>query len=72
MIYGLDRVENMVGKGENAGVRQCFLVASILSFSHNVFYPIQNKFQYLVTLILSSANAFNLDQPENLSFDKDL
>ena len=31
IIYVFDRVENIVGKGENAG-----LVTSIFSFSHNV------------------------------------
>ena len=48
------------------------LVASILSSSHNVFYPLQNEFQFLITIILSSANAFNLDQSKNLSFGKEL
>ena len=32
--------ENIVGKGENA-------LTSIFSFSHNVFYHFQNKFQFL-------------------------
>ena len=31
--------KNIVGKGENAGNQHFF------SFSHNVFYPFQNKFQ---------------------------
>ena len=42
------------------------LVTSISSFSHNVFYPIQNNFHFSVTLILLSANAFNLDQSKIL------
>ena len=33
--------ENIVGKGENAGV------TSIFSFFHNVFYSSQRKFQFL-------------------------
>ena len=31
--------ENIVGKGE-------MLVTSIFSFSHNAFFPFQNKFQF--------------------------
>ena len=38
------------------------LVTSIFSFFHNVFYPSQ--------LILSSANALNMDQCNILSFAK--
>ena len=46
------------------------LVTSIFSFSRNVFYRSQNKFQ--VTFDLSSANAFNLDKSKILSFGKEL
>ena len=42
------------------------LVTSILFFSHNVFYPMKDKFKFLVTFNLSSANAFILDQSEIL------
>ena len=35
IISVFDRVENIVGKGENAGIK--VLVTSIFSFSHNVF-----------------------------------
>ena len=41
----------------------------------NVFYPSQihkTNFNFSVTLILSSANAFNLDQPKILSFGKEI
>ena len=38
------------------------LIISIFSFSHNVFNTIKDKNQFLDTFILSSANAFNLDQ----------
>ena len=48
------------------------LVTNIFSFSHNLFYPSQNKFQFLAEFNLSSANAFNLEQSKNLSFGKDL
>ena len=41
--------------------KEKMLVTSIFSFSHNVFYPSKNKvqFNFSVTCILSSANAFN-------------
>ena len=48
------------------------LVTSIFSFSNNVFYPSQNKFQFSAKFNLSSANAFNLDQSKNLSLGKEL
>ena len=54
MISVFDRVENIV----NGKRRKC-----IFSFSHNVFYLSQTKFQFFC---LSSANAFNLDQSKNL------
>ena len=39
MIYVFDRVENIVGKGENDGgnKKEKMLISSISSFSHNVF-----------------------------------
>ena len=48
------------------------LVTSIFSFSKNVFYHSQNKFQFLCCIFLSSANALNLDKSKILSFGKDL
>ena len=48
------------------------LVTSIFSFSHNVFYPSQNKFQFFSHIYLSSANAFSLNQSKILSFGKEL
>ena len=38
-------------------------MASIFSFSHNVIYPSQKEFQFLISsyIILSSANALNMD-----------
>ena len=48
------------------------LVTSIFSFSQYVFYSLQNKFQFSVTFILSSANPFNFDQSKNLLFCKEL
>ena len=71
--------ENIVGgKGENAAYQHFLL------FPH-VFYPSRNSplptmfstlpetnFNLLVTIILSSANPFNLDPSKILSFDKQL
>ena len=51
--------------------KEKMLVTSILSLSH-VFYLSQNKFQFLVFFILSSANAFNVDQTKILLFNKGL
>ena len=48
------------------------LVTSIFSFTHNVFYPLKTNFNFSVTFILSSANAFNLDLTKILSFGKEL
>ena len=50
-------LENTVGKREDA--------------SNNVFNPFQNNFHFSVTFILSSANAFNLDQSKILSLSKE-
>ena len=50
------------------------LVTSIFSFSYNVFYPSQNKLQFLsnIDFVVCKINAFNLDQSTIFSFDKDL
>ena len=56
----------MVGKGENAG-KQHFLL-----FPHCFLHFQKQIFNYLIAFILSSANAFDLDQPKILSFDKEL
>ena len=42
------------------------LAISIFSFSHNVFYPLQKCFEFLVTFILLSAHVFYLDQSKIL------
>ena len=47
------------------------LVISIFSISH-VFSPSQSKFNFSAKFNLSSANAFNLDQPKILSFGQEL
>ena len=44
---------------------------SIFSFSHNVFYPSQMKFQFFSHICFVICNAFNLDQSKILSFGKD-
>ena len=49
------------------------LVTSIFFFSHNLFYSSQNKFHFFQShFILSSANAFNLDQSKISSFGEEL
>ena len=50
--------------------KEKMLVTNMFSFFHIVFYPSQNKFHFSATFALSSANAFNLNQPRILSFDK--
>ena len=59
--------ENIEGNGENAGNQNFFPFPS-------VFYPSQDKFSFFshINFILSSANAFNLDQSKNLLFGKKL
>ena len=61
--FKLRAFENIVGKGENAG-NQHFLL-----FPQCFPKPIFNS---SFILILSYANAFNLDQSKMLSFGKDL
>ena len=61
---GMNPFENIVVKEENAG-NQYF------SFSHNVFYPSKKVFLFEVTYVLSSANAFNLDQFKIFLFGKE-
>ena len=59
-------LENIVGKGENAGTQhfllfpQCFLL-----------FPTQTS-MFWVTIVLSSANALNLDGFKILSFGKNI
>ena len=50
------------------------LVTGIFSFSHDVFYPSQNKIQFLshIFFFVCKINAINLDQSKNLSFGKGL
>ena len=47
------------------------LFTSIFSFTHIVFYPSQNKFQFFRHIFFSSANAFNLDQSKILLFGRE-
>ena len=57
----------MVRKGENAGGNQHFLLFP------PCFIPFPKiNFNFSVTSMLSSANAFNLDQSIILSFGKEL
>ena len=48
------------------------LVASIFSFSSNVFFYMKDKFYVLVTLELLSAIAFNLNKTEIVPSGKGL
>ena len=61
--------ENIVGKGENG--RKCWLLA-FSTFSHNIFYPSHKEFLFVITSILFSANALNLNQSKDFSFGKEL
>ena len=42
--------------------KEKMLETSIFSFSHSVFYPSQNNFNFSIKFNLLSANAVNLDQ----------
>ena len=46
--------------------KEKMLVTSTFSFSRNVFYPSQMKFQFFGHIFLSSANALNLDQSKKI------
>ena len=59
-------LENIVGKEENAGYQHFLLSPTMFST-----LPKPN-FNSLLTFILSSANALNLDWSKILSFDKEL
>ena len=52
--------------------KEKMLVNSIFTFSHNVFYFSRKNFNFSVTFIFSSANAFSLYQSYNLLFGKEL
>ena len=58
--------ENFVGKRENAGNQHCLPLVTFFST-----LPKANL-NFLFTFKLSSANAFNLDRSEILSFGKEL
>ena len=60
-------VENIMEKEENAGDQH-------LSFSHNVFNPVNEKKNIIIlaNFILFSANVFEVDQSRILSFGKEL
>ena len=59
--------KNIVGKGKNAGNQHFVLFPQYsLSFSEQI------SFFFSVAFILSSANAFHLDQSKNLLFGKEL
>ena len=58
-------LENIVGKGVNAGTQHFLL------FPHFSTFPNTN-FNFSAKSNLSSANAFNLNQFKNLSFGKQL
>ena len=57
--------ENIVGKGENAGITRIFSFSTMSST-----FPKPNIF--FIYIYLPSANAFNLDRSKILSFGKEL
>ena len=59
-------LENIVGKGENAGLPAFFSFPPMFST-----LP-KTNFNFSLTFILSSANALNLDQSQISSFGKEL
>ena len=44
------------------------LETSIFSFSHNIIYPVRDKFHHPNHIELSSADALHLGESKNLSF----
>ena len=58
-------LENIVVKGNNAGI-------IIFSFPQWFFFLPKTNLNFLVTFILSSANAFSLDWSKILLFGKEL
>ena len=62
----LFKKKNIVGKGENAG-NQHFLL-----FPQCFLPPLRASFNFSAIFVLSSANAFNLNQSKNSSFGKEL
>ena len=61
--------ENIVVKGENAGNQ---LTRNFLLFLQCFLSFLKTNLKFLLTSILSSANAFSLDQSKVLMFGKDL
>ena len=51
--------------------KEKMLMISIFSFYYSVFNPIKDKIIILANFILSSGNAFNLNQSENMWFGKE-
>ena len=66
MTLMMKQFENIVRKGENAGYQHFLLFPKIFSiiFKTNLIFSI--------SFILSSSNAFNLDQSKTLLFGKEL
>ena len=48
------------------------MITNTLSFSHIVFHPSQNDFNFSVIVILSSSNAFNLNPFKKLLCKREL
>ena len=64
---GKNPLENIVGKGENAGYQHFLLFPQYFPY-----FPTQISIVFSLTFILLSASAFNLDKSKNLSFRKGL
>ena len=62
-------LENIVGKGENAGNQHFFPYPTMFS---NLSILYKTNFKFPVTFILSYANAFDLDKPHILLFGNEL
>ena len=62
------------GKGrlKTLWTKEKMLVASIFSFSHNVFYHMKDKFNIFSETNMSSANAFNLDKVKSWASKREL
>ena len=73
MTLGKKPFENIVGKGENAGNQHFLLFPQcFVPFKNQISSFWSHLFCCLLTLILLSANVFNLDQSKILSFGKEI
>ena len=50
------------GFSKHCGEKEKMLVASIFSFSHNVFYPFQTKFQFFILIYFVFCKCFQFGE----------